>query len=79
MSSSSKDPISTGKPVAVFSSQKRLNQDTFSDRDEFSLITSTGFFGVMNLASDSLARQMLRNLFLKETEVICLLKRDPNS
>ena len=29
MSSSSQDPISTGKPVAVFSSQSRLNQDTF--------------------------------------------------
>ena len=37
MSSSSQDPTSTGKPVAVFSSQNRLNQDTFSDRDEFSL------------------------------------------
>ena len=37
MSSSSQDPISTGKLVAVFSSQNRLNQDTFPDRDEFSL------------------------------------------
>ena len=36
MSSSSQDPTSTGKPVAVFPSQNRLNQDTFSDRDEFS-------------------------------------------
>ena len=36
MSSSSQDPTSTGKPVAVFSSQSRLNQDTLSDRDEFS-------------------------------------------
>ena len=31
MSSSSQDPTSTGKPIAVFSSQNRLNQDTFSD------------------------------------------------
>ena len=37
MSTSSQDPISTGKPVAFFSSQSRLNQDTFSDRDDFSL------------------------------------------
>ena len=37
MSSSSQDPTSTGKLVAVFSSQNRLHQDTFSDRDEFSL------------------------------------------
>ena len=35
MSSSSQ--ASTRKLVAVFSSQNRLNQDTFSDRDEFSL------------------------------------------
>ena len=37
MSSSSQDPTSAGKPVAVFSSRNRLNQDTFSDRDEISL------------------------------------------
>ena len=37
MSSSFQDPISTGKPVVLFSSQNRLNQDTFSDRDDFSL------------------------------------------
>ena len=37
MSSSSQDPTSTGEPVAVLSSQNRVNQDTFSDRDEFSL------------------------------------------
>ena len=33
----------------------------------------------MNFSSDSLTRQMLRNLFLMETEIICLLKRDLNS
>ena len=37
MSSSSQDPTSTRKLVAVFSGQKRLKQDTFSDRDEFPL------------------------------------------
>ena len=36
MSSSFQDPTSTGTPVAMFSSQNRWNQDTFSDRDEFS-------------------------------------------
>ena len=37
MSSSSQDPISTGKPVALFSSLNRLNQETFSDREDFPL------------------------------------------
>ena len=35
MSSSSQDPISTRKPVALFSSQNRLNQATFSDGEDF--------------------------------------------
>ena len=56
MSSSSQDPISTGKPVALFSSQNRLNQETFSDRMDFSLKTSTGFWEATNLSSDSLTR-----------------------
>ena len=37
MSSSSQDRISTGKPVALFSSKNRLNQETFSDRENFPL------------------------------------------
>ena len=37
MSSSSQDPISAGKLVALFSSPNGLNQDTFCDRDDFSL------------------------------------------
>ena len=37
MSSSSQDLISTGKFVALFSGKNRLNQDTFSEREEFSL------------------------------------------
>ena len=78
MSSSSQDPTSVGKLVAVFSSQNRLNQDTFSGRDDFPLDINR-FLGVMNLSSDSPTRQMLRNLFLMETETICLLKRDLNS
>ena len=44
LSSSSQDPTLTGKPVAMFLSQNRLNQDTFSDGDEFSLLTSTCFW-----------------------------------
>ena len=36
MSSSSQDPkpVGTGKPVAVLSSQSRLNRDTFSERNQ---------------------------------------------
>ena len=39
MSSSSQDPTTggAGKLVALFSSHNRLNQETFSDREEFSL------------------------------------------
>ena len=37
MSSSSQDSINTGKLVALFSSQNRLNQETFSDREDLPL------------------------------------------
>ena len=37
------------------------------------------FSGAMNPSSDSLSGQMLRNLFLMETEFTCLLKQDLNS
>ena len=37
MSSSSQGPISTGKPVAFFSSKNKLNQETFSDGEDFPL------------------------------------------
>ena len=53
VSYSSQDPTSTRILVAVFSGQNRLNQDTFSDRDEFSLI-HLQFVGEMKLSSDSL-------------------------
>ena len=43
MSNSSQDQTSTGKPVAVFSGQNRLNQDTFSDGHEF--LTRQQVFG----------------------------------
>ena len=45
MSSSSQDPISTGKPVASISSQNRLNPETFSDREDFSLRYQQFFLG----------------------------------
>ena len=35
MSSSPQDPIRTGKPVALLSSKNRLNQETFSNREDF--------------------------------------------
>ena len=37
MSSSSQDPISTERPVALFSSNNRLSQETFSDREDVPL------------------------------------------
>ena len=37
------------------------------------------FLGVVNLSSDSLTWRMLQNLFLVETEITCLMKRDLNS
>ena len=57
MSSSSQDPISTGKLVASFSSQNRLNQETFSEREDFSLRhqqvlgSNEPFFRFSNLAN----------------------------
>ena len=44
MSSSSQDGISTGRPVALFSGKNRLNQETFSDREDF-LVRHRQFFG----------------------------------
>ena len=72
MSSSSQDPIGTLKPVAVSSSQSRLNQDTFPERDQPVDVV----YGKINLFSDSPTRQMLRNLFLMGIEITCSLKRD---
>ena len=43
ISKSSQDLRSAGKPVAVFSNQSKLNQDTFSDRQQF-LETSPGYW-----------------------------------
>ena len=75
MSSSSQDPTSTGKPVAVFSSQNRLNQDHFPTETNLLML----FVGVTNRFSDFLTRQMLQNPFLMEMEITCSLKRDLNS
>ena len=36
VSSSSRDPVGAWKLVALFSGQHGLNQDTFSDREDFS-------------------------------------------
>ena len=70
ISRSSQDPTSTGKPVAVFSSQKRFPWRV--------LLWHQQVLGAMNLSSDSRTRQMLRILFLMEPDIICLLKRDLN-
>ena len=43
MSSSCQDPISTGKPVALFSSPDWFNQDTFPDGKDFSVRHQQGF------------------------------------
>ena len=69
MSSSSQDP---------FKPKKFELRNVFSQRG-FSRRTSTGFWETLNFSSDSLTRQMLRNLFLMGTEITCLLKRDLNS
>ena len=78
MSSSSQDLTSTGKLVAVFSSTNRLNQETFPTEKIFPSEINK-FLGAVNRSSDSLTRQMLRNLFLMGTEITCLLQRDLNS
>ena len=53
MSSSSLDPISAGRLVALFSSQNRLNQETFSDREDFPE-DNNRFLGAKNLSLHSL-------------------------
>ena len=45
MSISFQDPISTGKPVAVFSSRNKMNHEKFSDREDFYFKTRTSFWG----------------------------------
>ena len=69
MSSSSKglNFIDTGELVALFSHQSRLHQDLCSKRDCHEPVFSF-----------SLTQQMLRDLFMKEIEITCFLKRDPN-
>ena len=42
MSSSSQDPISTGRLVALSSSKNRLNQETFSVNSSKSLLGGNG-------------------------------------
>ena len=75
MSSSSQDPkpVGTGKPVAVFSSQNRLNQETFSNREDFSsrhqqvFGSNESFYRFSNLAN--VARSLLdgnRDLLLTQ-------------
>ena len=55
MSSSTQDPTSTGKLVALFSRKNRLNQEPVSDRDDFSsrhqqvLGSNEPFFRFFNL------------------------------
>ena len=77
--SSSQDPTTggTGKLVEVFSSQSRLNQDTLPHRDQFSLQHQQGFGSNEPISSFSNPANG-RNLFLMETEITCLLKRDLN-
>ena len=53
MSSSSQDPkpVGTGKPLAVFSCQKRLNKDTISEREQPVLDSNESIFRFSNLAN----------------------------
>ena len=76
ISSSSRSPnfIGTGRPVAWLSHTKRLGQDEFSGREQADDVSR----GNEPISSDSLTQRMLQNLFLKEIETTCLLKRDLN-
>ena len=75
MSSSSKSLnfFSTGKPVAWLSHQKRLGQDDCSEREHPAdvLRGNESVFSDANPAN-------VENLFLKEIEITCPLKRDLN-
>ena len=73
-SSQSLNFIGTGKLVAWLSHQKRLGQDEFSEREHLADV----FQGIVNRFSEMLTRRMLQNLFLREIEITCSLKRDLN-
>ena len=70
MSSSYQDPTSTGKPVAVFSRQYRLNRGTSFDRDEFSSRHQQVFGSNEPFIRFSNTENVAKS--------ICLLKRDLN-
>ena len=75
MSSSSQglNFIGTGEPVALFSHQRRLSQDAFSERESNLLM----FSGVMNRFSEILTPRMLR--FLAYSSKIRIDKAGANS
>ena len=78
MSSSSQDPkpVGTGKPVAVFSSQSRLNQDTFSEAEQPVDVVFGSDEPIFRFSNPT---SVAKSLFLMEIEVTCLLKRDLNT
>ena len=61
MSSSSQDPKSTGKPVVLFSSRNRSNEEMSSDRANFPQDINR-FWETVNRYSDSLIQSLLRRI-----------------
>ena len=59
--------------MAWLSHLKRLGQDEFSEREQPADVLRDS-----ELVLEMLTQQMLQNLFLKEIEITCLLKRDLN-
>ena len=74
MTSSSRDPEVSGKPDAVFSCHSESSQNTFSEKTEV-INRETVLRVVFILFLNFLTRQMLGNLFLMGTKIICFIRQ----
>ena len=74
MSSSSQglNFMGAGEPFALFSHERRLSQDAFSEREREQPVDVSG--STESIVRDSYPTN-LRNLFLMEIEITCLLKQ----
>ena len=75
VSSSSQVPKSTERPVTLFSSENRSNQETFSDR-RFFFRRSTGFWEQWIFVPILWSGKFNEIALLRVTEIMCLRKRN---
>ena len=76
---SSRNPEASGKLDAMFSCHSESSQNTFSGRNRRNESENRFECGFFTLFLDLVTQQMLRNHFLTETRIICLIKQGLNS